>query len=495
MSKEPNRDLFGNIIETNLLLRDKFIEPPFSIIDTKTGRWQTRKDRWKALGIESEIGRGDSMTYNIPTGNWEQENMQEEYYGEEAQKLNTSIFDPALCELMYRWFCPDGGKILDPFAGGSVRGIVANYLGYNYCGIELSKEQVLANREQAEEIVPDHQPIWWVGDTDKILDEEDFLINNINVLNPPQKKKTINISVKSLKQKFQPCEPEYIKSVCHGRCCEGTNKLVITVHDTEEERIKGLGGTVVDGFIQDPGTGLCPFKGEDSLCTIHNDKPFGCKVSPFTLTIKDTLIIRNRYRMLRCYNTPDAVPVYIAHRWSLVQIFGEKEVVRIIKEIEAGKEEIQALIDYNKYTIIQDNDIAKHPDRESVNPMKYDFIFSCPPYLDLEVYSDDPNDLSTMNDNDFEQKYYSIISKSTKLLKSGGYACFVVGDVRDKKTGFYRDFMGMTKRVFQRAGLGLYNEAVLLNSIASASMRANRQFQGGKKLVKIHQNVLIFKKP
>jgi hypothetical protein len=30
-----------------------------------------------------------------------------------------------LCEIAYRWFSPPGGLILDPFAGGSVRGIVA----------------------------------------------------------------------------------------------------------------------------------------------------------------------------------------------------------------------------------------------------------------------------------------------------------------------------------------------------------------------------------
>lgn len=44
----------------------------------------------------------------------------------------TSIFDPVLCELAYRWFCPPGGSILDPFAGGSVRGIVAGILGREY---------------------------------------------------------------------------------------------------------------------------------------------------------------------------------------------------------------------------------------------------------------------------------------------------------------------------------------------------------------------------
>jgi len=35
-----NLDLFGNEIKLDPLLRDKFIEPPFSILDTKTGSWQ-----------------------------------------------------------------------------------------------------------------------------------------------------------------------------------------------------------------------------------------------------------------------------------------------------------------------------------------------------------------------------------------------------------------------------------------------------------------------
>ncbi|MGB3312861.1 MAG: DNA methyltransferase, partial [Albidovulum sp.] len=61
----------------------------------------------------------------------------------------TSIFDPVLCEIAYRWFCPQGGTVLDPFAGGSVRGIVASQLGRAYVGIELRAEQVAANQAQA----------------------------------------------------------------------------------------------------------------------------------------------------------------------------------------------------------------------------------------------------------------------------------------------------------------------------------------------------------
>lgn len=61
-------------------------------------------------------------------------------------------------------FAPPHGKILDPFAGGSVRGIVAEELGYNYTGIELLEAQVLANQKQS------NKPNWVVGDSNEILD-------------------------------------------------------------------------------------------------------------------------------------------------------------------------------------------------------------------------------------------------------------------------------------------------------------------------------------
>jgi hypothetical protein len=79
------------------------------------------------------------------------------------------------------------------------------------------------------------------------------------------------------------------------------------------------------------------------------------------------------------------------------------------------------------------------------------------------------------------------------MLKKGGLACFVVGEVRDKQ-GYYLGFVPDTIRAFEKAGVKFYNEAILLNAIASASMRADRNMKN-KKLVKVHQNVLVFKKP
>ena len=59
--KKQNYDLFGQPIIEDVILRNKFIEPPFSVLDTKSGNWQKRKKQWKELGIKSEIGRNSSV--------------------------------------------------------------------------------------------------------------------------------------------------------------------------------------------------------------------------------------------------------------------------------------------------------------------------------------------------------------------------------------------------------------------------------------------------
>lgn len=284
-------DLFGEEIIEDVLLRDKFIEPPFSVLDTKSGSWQNRKNAWKEKGIKSEIGR-DVVTYAGATRN--------DFMAQRMNKVgdNASIFDPALCELMYKWFCPEGGHILDPFAGGSVRGIVANYLGFKYTGIDIRQQQIDSNREQSLDILPiDNQPNYYVGDSNEQLD--------------------------------------------------GFNK-------------------------------------------------------------------------------------------------------------------------------------------------QFDFVFSCPPYFNLEVYSDLKNDISNMDYQNFMVAYKSIIRKSCNLLKIGCYACFVVAEIRDKN-GNYIGFVPDTINAFKECGMKFYNEAILLNSIGTACLRA-RQFESSNKLVKVHQNVLIFKK-
>lgn len=221
--------------------------------------------------------------------------------GNASEQTGTSIFDPVLCEIAYRWFSPAGGIILDPFAGGSVRGIVAAKLGRQYIGVELREEQVSANRAQANEICADEElpPAWICGDS-------------------------MNI---------------------------------------------------------------------DRLCA----------------------------------------------------------------DVDA------------------------------------DMVFSCPPYADLEVYSDNPADLSTMRYEDFRAAYFEIIGKACARLKPDSFACFVVGEVRDKRGNYY-NFVGDTVEAFKAAGLSFYNEAILLTAVGSLPIRAGKQFSASRKLGKTHQNILVFVK-
>lgn len=293
-------------------LSDRFLIPPFSVFNAREGWWQDRKRSWLALGIKSEEGRdavifenqdgSNKIRSSAPGGN----NMVAAYKNGKREvglvaENGTSIFDPVLCEIAYRWFSPVGGTIVDPFAGGSVRGIVASKLDRQYIGHELRPEQVEANRKQGLEICIDDKmpPAWIVGDSRKI----------------------------------------------------------------------------------------------DKTCA----------------------------------------------------------------------------------------------------DVKADMIFSCPPYADLEVYSDDPNDLSTMDYKDFKAAYFEIIAKTCALLKQNSFACFVVGEVRDKH-GNYIDFVGDTVQAFRDAGLQYYNEAILVTAVGSLPIRAGKQFSASRKLGKTHQNILVFVK-
>ena len=43
-------------------LAEKFMIPPFSVLSAREGWWQNRKRAWLALGIKSELGRGEGET-------------------------------------------------------------------------------------------------------------------------------------------------------------------------------------------------------------------------------------------------------------------------------------------------------------------------------------------------------------------------------------------------------------------------------------------------
>lgn len=302
-------DMFGESMapKPSGPVAERFLFSPFTVLDAKSGDWLERKRAWNAIGIKSELGRGQGLAFN-GANDWRKANacpggskMLAGYDEGGNRKTglvtesDTSIFDPVLCELAYRWFCPEGGQVVDPFAGGSVRGIVAAKLGKHYWGGDLRAEQIAVNRAQADDICDGNVPVWVCGDS------------------------------------------------------------------------------------------------------------------------MDTLA-----------DAPEA-----------------------------------------------------------------DFVFSCPPYGDLEVYSEDPADLSNMEWHTFVAAYKRIILRAVGRLKDDRFACFVVGDFRDNK-GFYRDFVSTTIRAFEECGARLYNEAILATPVGSACMRVTKQFDATRKMAKTHQNVLVF---
>jgi hypothetical protein len=133
--------------------------------------------------------------------------------------------------------------------------------------------------------------------------------------------------------------------------------------------------------------------------------------------------------------------------------------------------------------------VAQH-----INADSQDLLFSCPPYFDLEHYSDLENDASNQKSyDDFIQILRNAFTAAIGCLKENRFAVIVVGDVRDKSTGFYYDFCGDIKRIFKDGGMSLYNEIILIETGASTALRASRYMES-RKVAKMHQNILVFYK-
>lgn len=273
-------------------LSDKFGVPPFSVLDRRAGAWQDRKRRWGTMGIQSEVGRDGALAYAKGKGT--------DPVSAKLLAINggTSIFDPVLCELVYRWFSAAGDRVLDPFAGGSVRGVAASTLARWYVGVDIRAEQIEANRAQAH-LGTDIAPQWVEGDATRLS---------------------------------------------------------------------------------------------------------GC-----------------------------------------------------------------------------------------LNDDEYDLIFTCPPYGDLEVYSDNARDISTWPYDDFLAGQSHAIHAATERLRPDRFACWVTSDVRDKR-GAYRGLVADTIRQFTDAGLTFHNDIILLDPTGTHGIRAERPFRATRKVVRAHQHLLVFAK-
>ena len=54
----------GTAEQARATLAERFLIPPFSVLDARQGYWQARKSAWIALGIQSELGRGEDIVPN-----------------------------------------------------------------------------------------------------------------------------------------------------------------------------------------------------------------------------------------------------------------------------------------------------------------------------------------------------------------------------------------------------------------------------------------------
>jgi len=141
----------------------------------------------------------------------------------------------------------------------------------------------------------------------------------------------------------------------------------------------------------------------------------------------------------------------------------------------------------SKYICDDGQNVLKHIEENS-----QDLLFSCPPYFDLEVYSDLQNDASNQKEyKGFLQILDNAFTDAIKCLRDNRFAVITVGDVRDKKSGFYYRFVDDIKDIFKRSGMLLYNELILVEAIGGARLRVGGLMKS-RKIAKTHQNILVF---
>lgn len=266
----------------NNALKNNWIMPPFSILDTRQAYWQERRSEWYQLLGDTTFSRegvlGDDLISSINSG--------------------VSLFDPVLAEIIFKWFNPKNGSILNLFAGGVEPNVVAAYQGHSITGLELRQDQI------------DH-----------------------------------------------------------------TNRIATKIG------------------VQNKVNIICD----------------------------DVLNIENHF-----------------------------------------------------------------------SDARFDLLFSCPPYYDLETYGDDQRDFANKSETDFDDLLQKTIAAGARKLKDNRFAVFVISEVR-RPDGSYRGFIPKVINWFQQAGLHYYNEIVLINSIGTLPFRINKAW-ANRKIGKMHQNILVFYK-
>jgi DNA modification methylase len=575
-------DLFGEpaVPPGRGALAGRFLVPPFTILNAGEGFWQDRKRAWLGFGIQSEVGRADTAAaYGTALGNWMDENagghrggarasqeQRAERYGHDAASKDTSgisVFDPVLCELAYRWFAPAGGQVVDPFAGGSVRGIVAHKMGLRYWGCDLSAAQVAANYVQRAEIArltdilcPDTlTPVWRDEESGVWLKRDDlFVVAGVRG------------------GKVRTCRHLVLQAAAQGLpgvVTAGSRSSPQVAIVAALAKLYGLkcrvhtpGGdyTPVLEFAEQHGAEVVQHRpGHNSVIVARaredaEERQWGSV--PFGMDCQEAVEQTRR----QVANVPAGVERLVVAvgsgmtlagvLWGLRDVGRRLPVLGVRVGADPGKrldiyappgwreevELVDAAVDYHESIRASvagvpldahyEAKAARHlregdclwvvgvrpsamPEQAGGDALVWrcgdsmevldeapeaDLLFSCPPYGDLEVYSDDPADISNMEWHSFTAAHARIIMRGARRLKDNRFAVWVVGDVRNKKTGMLRNFIGQTVAAFEACGLALYNEGILVTPRGTLPIRTSRQFSAGRKLGKAHQNILVFAK-
>lgn len=131
---------------------------------------------------------------------------------------------------------------------------------------------------------------------------------------------------------------------------------------------------------------------------------------------------------------------------------------------------------------------------EGLKENSYDVGLTCPPYHDLEQYSDLPNDLSNMSSYaEFRAGMAINADAYYRMLKPKAFMCLVVGPFRGK-TGELMDFPGHMVEDYREAGFLYWQQIILSKNFGSAAKRATNAWRGHK-LVPCHEFLLVFRKP
>ena len=130
---------------------------------------------------------------------------------------------------------------------------------------------------------------------------------------------------------------------------------------------------------------------------------------------------------------------------------------------------------------------------EEIDNNYADLIFTCPPYFNLEKYESVPSQLSDEPTYElFMSKIDTCIGNCFRVLKTGAFACWVVGDMRVGRR--YLNFHGDVINSFKKHGF-LQHDIVILENISPFAALQIGKTAANRYTSKIHEYLLVFRKP